>query len=57
MTITMTLREVLKRCNDWDDFCKEEGWSIWVINEGGGDIKTTLSEEKCYKYGILKKSE
>jgi hypothetical protein len=57
MTITMTLREVLKRCNDWDYFCEEEGWSIWCINEGGGDLNITLTEEKCYRYGILKKNE
>ena len=54
MTITMTLEEVLDRCNDWEYFCYEEGWNVWAINEGGGDVGVNLTEEQCYKYGILK---
>lgn len=52
MTITMTLSEVLDRCNDWDYFCEKEGWSEWCVNEGGGDITVSLTPEQCKEYGI-----
>ena len=51
----MTLSEVLDKCNDWDYFCKEEGWGEWAVAEGGGNVEVYLTEEQCYKYGILKK--
>jgi len=54
MIINMTLSEVLDKCNDWEYFCKEEGWSEWAVNEGGGDVEVYLTEELAYKYGILK---
>jgi len=54
MIINMTLSEVLDKCNDWEYFCKEEGWSEWAVNEGGGDVEVYLTEEQAYKYGILK---
>jgi len=57
MKISLTLGEVLERCNDWEYFCEEEGWGHWAANEGGNDIVVTLTEEKCYKYGILKHNE
>ena len=57
MKICMTLEEVLDKCNDWDYFCKEEGWSVWAVNEGGDDGEISLTEEKAYKYGILKRSD
>lgn len=54
MIITMTLAEILNKCNDWDYFCEQEGWSVWAVNEGGGDVSVTLSEQQCYTYGLLK---
>ena len=54
MTISMELCEILDRCNDWEYFCEQEGWSEWAVNEGGGGIMVSLSEEQCKKYGILK---
>jgi len=57
MYIAMTLSEVLERCNNWDLFCEEEGWSVWAVNEGGGDVQVNLTEEKAYKYGILKQDD
>ncbi len=56
MNINMTLAEILNRCNNWDYFCEEEGWSVWAVNEGGGDCRVFLSEEQCYKYGILQRN-
>lgn len=55
MKIYITLEEVLDRCNDWDKFCDKEGYSVWAVNEGGGDIDIYLSEEKAKEYGIIKK--
>lgn len=55
MRIIITLEEVLDRCNDWDYFCDEEGYDIYCVNEGGGDIEIYLSEKKAKKYGIIKK--
>lgn len=55
MHIFMTLSEILNRCNDWDYFCEEEGWSVWAVNEGGGDISVNLNEEQAIKYGIINK--
>lgn len=53
MIVTMTLREILEKCNDWEYFCKEEGWSEYAVNECGEDVQVTLSEQQCYKYGLL----
>lgn len=54
MTIYLTLAEVLDRCSDWDDFCEKEGWSVWAVNEGGGDIDVVLTEDKAKEYGIIR---
>lgn len=53
MKITLTLSEVLKKCNDWDYFCETEGISVWAINEGFGDSKVTLTLEKAQEYGLI----
>lgn len=53
MTINLTLAEVLDRCNDWETFCAKEGWCIWAVNEGGGDIEVSLSYEEAKGYGIV----
>jgi len=55
MVVILTLSEILDKCNDWEDFCEKEGWSVWAVNEGGGDIEVTLSEDKCHEYGIIKR--
>ena len=54
MLISLTLSEILDRCNDWDEFCSDKGWSEWCVNEGGGDIEVTLTEEEAIKYGVIK---
>lgn len=53
MTVTLTLSEILDKCFDWDVFCEKEGMSVWCVNEGGGDISITLSEDKAKEYGII----
>lgn len=54
MKIVLTLAEVLHRTHDWDKFCQEQGWSEWAVNEGGGDIEVSLTEEDAIKYGVLR---
>lgn len=54
MKIILTLADVLHRCNDWEGFCENEGWSEWAVNEGGGDIDVVLTEEKAKTYGLIK---
>ena len=53
MTITMTLKEILDRCNNWEEFCERFGWSEWAVNEGGGDIVQVLTEEEAEEFGII----
>lgn len=53
MKIYITLSEILSKCNDWDYFCEQEGYSEWCVNEGGGDIEVVLSEEQGIKYGLI----
>jgi hypothetical protein len=54
MEITLDLSEILDRCNDWEEFCDEQGWSVWCVNEGGGDLEITMSEEEAIKYGLIR---
>ncbi len=54
MRIVLTLEEVLDRTHDWEKFCREQGWNEWAVNEGGGDIEVSLTEEDAIKYGVLR---
>lgn len=54
MRIVLTLEEVQLRCNDWEQFCKKEGWNEWAVNEGGGDIKVYLTEQQATEYGLIR---
>ena len=53
--MTMTLQEILQTCNDWDKFCEEKGFSVWAVNEGGGDIQVSLILDEAKHFGIIKK--
>ncbi len=50
----MQINLTLENCNDWEFFCDEEGWSVWVVTEGGGDVALSLTEEQVYKHGIFR---
>jgi len=54
MTINITLQEILSRCADWDFFCEKKGYSVWAVNEGGGDVDLTLTEDEAIEFGIIK---
>lgn len=47
MKILITFEEIHNICiyDECNYFCENMGYSKWVINEGGGDIVTELSEE------------
>lgn len=53
MRINLTLSEVLDRCNNWLAFCERFGWSEWAVNEGGGDIEVSLTEEEAMEFGLI----
>lgn len=53
MRVFITLGDVLNRCEDWELFCQEQGYSEYCVAEGGSEIEIELSEEEIKKYGIL----
>lgn len=57
MKIHTTLEEVLDKCNNWDLFCEEKGFSIWAVNEGCGDVSVTLTLDEAIRYGIIHPQE
>ncbi len=54
MQIMLTLREVMLRCRNWDEFCEDKKLSTWIIKEGGGDSTIFLTEQDARKYGIIR---
>lgn len=54
MRIVLTLSEMLDKCDDWEYFCDKEGYSVYAVNEGGGDIEISLTEKQAKKYGLIK---
>lgn len=55
MTINLTLKEALDKCSDWNAFCNEFGYGEWVVNEGGGHIEVSMTEQQALDHGIIKK--
>jgi hypothetical protein len=55
MKLTLTLSECLSKMTSaaWEEFCDDEGWSCYVVNEGGGYIEVSFSEKQAEKYGLL----
>lgn len=51
----LTLSEILETCDDWDYFCDKKGFSVWAVNEGGGDVEVELSLEEARDFGIIEK--
>jgi hypothetical protein len=52
MTITLTLLEAARLC-DWQKFCDVTGFDEYALENGGGDVETTLTEEQAREIGIL----
>ena len=51
-TITMTLEEILSNCDDWEKFCEEMGYSMWAVNEGGGDTEVEMTVAEARRFGL-----
>jgi len=50
----MNLQEIMDTCNDWDKFCEMKGFSVYAVNEGGGDVGVELTTQEAHKLGIVK---
>ena len=55
MEVTLTFREMMDNCNDWDALCEDVGLNPWCMNEGlASDEDTyTLTMEQAKKHGII----
>lgn len=53
MVITLTLNEVMDCCDDWEEFCRDMGWSIFACAEGGAGVTVSLTKEQAIKHGLL----
>jgi hypothetical protein len=42
MTITLSEAQELF---DWTAFCDKFGYSVWAVNEGGGDVQVEICVE------------
>lgn len=54
--VTFTLREILNKCYDWDEFCEEFGWSVWAVDEGDEEITQTMTIKEARYHGLLRES-
>ncbi len=50
----MSLQEIMDTCSDWELFCEQTGFSVYAVNEGGGDITVELTTQEAHKFGIVK---
>ena len=53
MKIVIKLSEVLDRCDNWENFCLEKGFTEMAVNEGAGDIEVTLTEQEAFECGLF----
>ena len=52
----MNLQEIMDTCNNWDEFCESKGFSVYAVNEGGGNVDVELTTQEAHKLGIVKLS-
>lgn len=50
----LTLEEILHTSSSWEKFCELHGYSEWAVNEGGGDVQVSLTENQAHHLGIVK---
>lgn len=50
----LTLQEVMDCCSSWERFCRLHGVSEWAVNEGGGDVKVSLTTHQAHHLGIVR---
>jgi hypothetical protein len=59
MKISITIREMNNKANDFDSLCAEIGLNPWCMNEGlaTGDEVYELDEDVANKYGLSHTAE
>jgi len=57
MEIIITLEEIKEKCNDWKQFCEEEGFSVNCVEQGLANITLHVTKQDCFKYGLIKPYE
>ena len=55
--VVATLRAIWRTCDNWDEFCNDNGFDPWVCNNGYGDSIIELTVADAFKYGIIRKGE
>ena len=40
-------------CPDWDQFCSLFGYSVYAVNEGGGEIEVSMTVQQACFLGIV----
>lgn len=50
----MNLQEIMDTCKDWDNFCALKGFSVYAVNEGGGDVEVELTTQEAHELGIVR---
>ena len=50
----MSLQEIIECCKDWDEFCKQKGFSVYAVNEGGGHVEVEMTTQEAHGFGIIK---
>ena len=53
MKIIMTMSRILDKCNNWENFCKDKWYSIWIVNEWWWDIEVELTEKDLITYNLI----
>ena len=52
--MTLTLKEIMDSCYNWDRFCELHGFSVYAVEEGGGDVQVSLTIHQAHHLGIVR---
>ena len=50
----MNLQEIMDTCDGWEQFCEIKGFSVYAVNEGGGDVEVELTIQEAHRFEIVK---
>lgn len=55
----LTIEEILDLTthDNFEKFCEDYGYDVWVVKEGGGHIQVGMTCLEAEKYGIIKKRD
>lgn len=51
--ITVTLQQIVRTCDDWEQFFEDKGYNEYAVMEGGGDVEVTMTIQEAVDYGII----